>query len=68
LKDYERNFDKRERFQDIHNDVVNKFWKKYQVERYDKKDNKPRNSIIDDLNNFNAFNKQGHTANNFFNS
>lgn len=63
LKDYERNSDKRERFRDIHNDVVNKFWKKYQVGRYDKKSNMSRSqSNFDDFANFNnAFNsnKQG---------
>lgn len=67
LKEYDRNNDKRERFRDIHNDLVNKFWKKYQVDRYDKKSNMSRShSIIDDLINFNVnnFKKNGNTVKN----
>jgi hypothetical protein len=70
LKDYERSCDKRERFRDIHNDVVNKFWKKYQVNRFDKNSNRSRSqSIIDDLSNFNVYNlnKQSNSSKNDFN-
>jgi len=70
LKDYDRSSDKRERFRDIHNDVVNKFWKKYQVNRFDKNSNRSRSqSIIDDLSNFNVcnLNKQSNSSKNDFN-
>jgi len=54
LKDYERNDKKKERFRDIHNDMVNKFWKKYQVERYEKKSPLSRShSLHEDINNLN---------------
>jgi hypothetical protein len=39
FRDYKKPENQRERFRDIHNDTINKFWRKYQVSRYDKKKN-----------------------------
>lgn len=55
LRDYEHNVNKRERFRDIHNEMVNKFWRKYKVQRFDKKSssmNKTQ-STMDEFNNIN---------------
>ena len=62
LKDYEKISNKREKYRDIHNDVVNKFWRKYNVHRFEKKPKigKSTNSIIDENANFNSLNfRQG---------
>lgn len=39
FKDYKKPENQREKFRDIHNDTINKFWRKYQVSRYEKKRN-----------------------------
>jgi len=39
FKEYKKPGNEREKYRDIHNDTINKFWRKYQVSRYDKKKN-----------------------------
>jgi hypothetical protein len=39
FREYKEPENQRERFRDIHNDTINKFWRKYQISRYDKKKN-----------------------------
>lgn len=57
FKDYKKPENQREKFRDIHNDTVNKFWRKYQISRYEKKRNmKETQSNFGDLINKNLNN------------
>jgi hypothetical protein len=39
FKEYKKPENQREKYRDIHNDTINKFWRKYEVSRYEKKKN-----------------------------
>ncbi len=68
LKCYESNKDKKGKYRDIHSDIVNKFWKKYKVERYEKNTafSRSQSSRFDDNHGTNSFGiKKGNISREF---